>query len=393
MKRLLVLTSRFPYPLERGDKLRIYHQIKHLSEESEIYLFSISNREIEENERAELAAFCREVHVFRVRLGDIAWALLSGILSHRPFQVHYFYRRSIHEAIRAAAARIRPHAVLCQLLRMAPYAEGLGAPSGLDYMDAFSLGMKRRAELAPWWQRPLLRLERRRLLSYEKKIYAHFEAHAIISNQDREALPLANSASVAILPNGVDSSYFAPMAEIEPTFDLVYVGNMGYFPNVQAAKMLVKDILPKLVLPAPARLLLAGARPAHELLQMAAPPRVEFTGWVEDIRMSYASGKVFAAPLFAGSGQQNKILEAMCMGIPCVVTEIVNRAIGGTHGTHLLIANDLTSFVACIQQLLDDELLRKKIGQAGRVLVMEKYDWVQASRQLARWIPWDLGRQ
>ncbi|MDP5172199.1 MAG: glycosyltransferase [Bacteroidia bacterium] len=385
MKRLLVLTSRFPYPLERGDKLRVYHQMRELSQSMEIYLFSTTDREVKPEERAALEAFCKEVHIHHVKPFDIALALIKGIFSRLPFQVHYFFRRSFHRFLLQEHARIQPDVVFCQLLRMAEYAEGMDGRKALDYMDTFSLGMQRRIGQSARWKRPLLAWEYRRLQRYERDIFPRFDQHCIISAQDRDALPLGDTSGVVVIPNGVDANFFQPKPTIRSDQDLVYVGNLGYFPNVQASKILAREILPGLGKPQKL-LLLAGARPAAEVLQLGSDPAVSLTGWVEDIRDEYARGKVFAAPLFSGSGQQNKILEAMSMGLPCVVTDIVNKAIGGTHGQHLLLANSVPEFQEAIIQLLEEDGLRSRIGHAAREFVLATYDWKQVGDQLRRWL-------
>lgn len=386
MKKVVMLTSRFPYPLERGDKLRIYHHIRLLADRYDIYLFSLSDKPVSEKEEAHLKSFCKEVHIQYVRKGDILVELLKGIFSRLPFQVHYFLRSEIKQDFQSKIRAIKPDVVYCQLLRMAAYADELPFPKALDYMDTFSLGMKRRIQNSPWWQRPLLRIELARLINYEQRIFPLFNAHSIISKQDKEALPLDDSSTIITIPNGVDTEFFRPDPTVIPDSEIVFVGNMGYFPNVEAAKILAREILPGVKKVIPAGLLLAGARPATEVKLLEAEPDVSLTGWLDDIRDGYRSGKVFVAPLFAGSGQQNKILEAMSMGIPCVVTKIVNEAIGGTHGKNLFVAESIQEFIDLTIRLLQDEELRARMGAEARDFVRATFDWVSVGEQVIRFL-------
>ncbi len=384
MKRLLVLTSRFPYPLERGDKLRMYHQLRRLSAKWEVHLFAMSDQPVADADLDHLRSFCHEVHVFRLhRLGSVL-AMLGGLPGRDPFQVRYFWRRWVLRQMREKVREIQPDLVYCQLLRMAPYARALPVPRVLDYMDCFSAGMARRIPLEPWWLRPLLAIEQRRLRRYEALITPAFQSRCIISTRDREELPLPATVLVDVIPNGVDASFFVPPAAPKPDVQLVFVGNMGYFPNVQAAQVLALDLLPRL---APGtRLLLAGARPAPEVQRLASLPGVELTGWLDDIRQAYARGQVFVAPLFSGSGQQNKILEAMSMGMPCITTSLVNEGIGATPGTEIVVADSQEEWEAAIRWLLKDEEARKKIGAAARAFVLARYDWDQVAEQVHRWL-------
>lgn len=382
MKKVVILTSRFPYPLERGDKLRIYHHIRLLAARCEIYLFSLSDKPVADEDLAHLESMCQEVHVRYVKKGDILVSLLKGIISPLPFQTHYFLRESYKKEFAKKIKEISPDVVYCQLLRMAAYTEGLSFPTALDYMDTFSLGMERRIQNSPWWQRPLLAVERSRLVAFEKRIFSWFDAHSIISSQDQKALPLPATSGITIIPNGVDTDFFKPDQTVLPDQEMIFVGNMGYFPNVEAAKLLALEILPGVKKITSCTLLLAGARPSTEVKLLEAEQDVFLTGWLDDIRDGYRRGKVFVAPLFAGSGQQNKVLEAMSMGMPCIVTKIVNEAIGGTHGENLFVAESIEAFIELTARLLKDDSLRREIGEAARQYVEDTFDWISVGDQV-----------
>ncbi|MEM8887820.1 MAG: glycosyltransferase [Bacteroidota bacterium] len=380
--KLLILTSRFPYPIEKGDKLRIYHQLKYLAEKHEVHLISISDREIEEEHRQHLESICASIHIFPIGKGGILWSLLKGVFDAWPFQVHYFYRKSIHKKILKIAEELKPDRVYCQLIRMAPYVKGIDASKSLDYMDAFSLGMKRRAKYHSGLKRILFKWEASKLKSFESYIFSDFNSHSIISEQDREALSTPYKDQIQLIPNGVDIDFFQPKDK-ETEYELVFVGNMGYSPNIIAAKYLATQLLPKIQEDLPeTRLLLAGARPVKQVLDLAKIEGVSIGGWYEDIRDAYASGKVFVAPLFTGSGQQNKILEAMAMGIPCVSTTIVNKAIGAKAPQDILLGDDLESLAEhCLFLLKNPDHILIQSGYSRR-FVEENYAWPQSHKKL-----------
>jgi glycosyltransferase involved in cell wall biosynthesis len=150
---------------------------------------------------------------------------------------------------------------------------------------------------------------------------------------------------------------------------------MGYVPNVEGARYLVQEILPLLLRQFPAiKVLIAGARPTA-LVQSLASDNVTVTGWVEDIREAYASAKLFVAPLFLGSGQQNKILEAMAMKIPCVTSTLVNNAIGATPNEAIVLADDKVAFAKQITTLLQHPNHIDAISTAGLAYVQKHYSW------------------
>lgn len=297
-------------------------------------------------------------------------------------QVSYFLDRTIKRQVQYHIIQVQPDHVICQLIRAAPYVRALPFPKTLDYMDVFSEGMRQLA-LRHTWGGFLLRIEAARLAAYERTVYKDFDRHAMISRQDRDRLRLATADRVAVLPNGVDEGFSTYAVKSAPKYDLVFVGNLGYGPNIGAAGYLVDRILPVLRANGhPVRLLIAGARPSRRVRRLSRRPGVAVSGWLPDIREAYAAGHIFAAPLMSGLGLQNKILEAMAMGLPCVTTTLVNNAIGAVPGEEILVADDAESFAAAIGHLLRDETFRQRIAAAGRKFVLDRYAWEDQVRKL-----------
>jgi sugar transferase (PEP-CTERM/EpsH1 system associated) len=384
--KLLILASRFPYPLEKGDKLRLYHQIRGLAQHHELVLAALSARAPLPAHLEALRPYCSRIEVLPLPAWRLPLRLLGGLLSGLPAQVAYFFAPSLLPRLRQLIREEQPGGLYCQLIRMAPYAQAAGLPALLDYMDCFSAGTLRRAEQSGPLLRPLLRWEARRCGRYEAAVFPAFRVHTAISAQDRDSLPLPPAARsrVEIVSNGIDTRAFAPLPDAAaPPYAVVFVGNMGYFPNVAAARLLVREIMPLVWAQRPeARLLLAGARPAAAVRALARDARVHVSGWMPDIREAYGAGEVFAAPLFAGSGQQNKILEALAMARPCVTTPLVNEAIGAEPGRELLVAGSTGAFAEAIIALLGDPARRQALGAAGRAMAEARYGWEAACRQL-----------
>jgi polysaccharide biosynthesis protein PslH len=380
--KLLVLTSRFPYPLEKGDKLRIYHQLRELSAQHEVLLFCLSEQPVKPAHRAVLEALCQEVRVYQLGKPGLLWQLLRSLLSRLPVQATFFYRPRWHRALKSWVAAEQPDHAYVQLLRMAEYARDLPLPTTLDYMDCFSIGMERRSASSPPWLAWFFRLEARKLRRYERRLACLFTHHTIISAQDRAQLDLPADCEVHIIPNGIDTHFFQPQTAAPADHELVFIGNLGYAPNVEAARVLGREIMP--LLPTTYRLLLAGARPTAAVRQLAHSPRVTVFGWVEDIRDAYSRGRIFVAPLFTGSGQQNKILEAMAMGIPCITTPLVNNAIGAREGEEVLLASNPAEFARQIERLQADEALYVRLQTQARRLVETQFSWQEATQRLSQ---------
>jgi len=382
--RILVLLSRFPYPLERGDKLRAFHQLRILSREHEVLLCALHEESLKKEWLDEVRPFCKEIRTFPLNRFGQFLQLTNCALGHRPFQVGYFFVPAVKRELERLVADQRPDLIYCQLLRTAPYVEDIkGIPKVIDFQDAFAKGMERRLETDPWYLKPLLRSEMRRLSAYEPQVFAQFDAATIISEQDRDQLSFPGKEHVRIVRNGVETDRFSP-SDAPKTEDVLFAGNMGYPPNVEAGILLAHEVMPLVnkVLP-DARLMLAGARPTFQVRQLQND-RVTVTGWVDDMRECYAKAKVFVAPMLIGTGLQNKLLEAMAMRLPCITTPLANNALGAEAGREILIAETAEEFAAAILSLLNDPDRAAALAENGHRFIRERFGWEAQTEPLLR---------
>lgn len=380
---LAVILSRFPFPLEKGDKLRAYYQIKDLSKDFDIELICISDIKVSAENLKELDAFCKNIHVFQLNKIGMLWSLFTGLFSKKPFQVHYFYQRWIHQKINEIILKTKPQHIYCQLIRASEYVKNHHqCKKTLDYMDALSKGMERRMQSAKGARKELMKTESKRLTAYERSIFDYFEFHTIISKQDRQFILHPKQNTIQIIPNGVDQKFFEFDIQPSPPFDLVFTGNMSYPPNIEAALYIKNQLMPLLEKEIPTiQCLISGANPTNQLKKCDAP-NFNVSGWVEDIRDSYASARIFIAPMMLGTGLQNKLLEAMAMGLPCITTTLANNALKAIPNEQILIADQEIDFVIQIQRLINDSVYYQQIAEAGKAFVKENYQWSAINERL-----------
>lgn len=384
--RIAYVTSRFPFPVEKGDKLRAFHQIRMLSQHHEVHLVAISHKAISKEALDAMKPYCRTVRVFRIREWLLPVQIITGWLEGLPLQVSYFLDRTIKRKVQYHIIHIEPDHVICQLIRAAGYVRALPFQKTLDYMDVFSEGMHQLA-LKHRYFKFLFEMEAKRLAAYERTIYKDFDHHLIISIQDRDRLRLPSKEHIAVIPNGVDADYWKNTNKITPTYDIVFVGNLGYGPNKSTATFIVTKIIPELRRrKRNVKVLIAGARPGSEVLALNKFNGVTVKGWVPDIREAYRDGRIFVAPMFSGLGLQNKILEAMSMRLPCVTSSMVNNAIGATPGKHIIVADTPLEIADSIEFLLDHPDHYEAIASAGRAFVMEHFNWEDQGVKLEKLI-------
>lgn len=380
--KLLVVLSRFPYPLEKGDKLRAYHQIRCLAEHHDIYLAAMHDKPVSDDALNQLKPFCKEIFLLENNDMKRCWNMGRSFFKGLPIQCGLFYTKANVHRIQRIVDEVRPDHIYCQLFRMADYVKDLPVPKTLDYQDVFSKGMARRAENANGLIKWFFNMEHRRVARYEAAIFDCFDHKTIITTVDRDLIPHPRREEIVVVPNGVEFDKYSYHGE-EKEFDLIFSGNMGYAPNVDAAEYLVREILPQLLKKFPdLRLVLCGTAPALRV-QALESDHVVVTGWVDSMAEWYAKSRIFIAPMRMGTGLQNKLLEAMSMHLPCITSPLAARPLVEAE-QHQAVAScgGTSEFVEEIERLLTDENHYRQLSDAGYQYVHQYYDWGNAVRIL-----------
>lgn len=376
--RILVILSRVPWPLEKGDKLRAYHLMREWSKHHKIYLFCLSDNSVHPIAESKLNEICERVVIHRLPKLQLLLRLFIGLFNKLPFQVNYFYSKKAKRSFDKFLDQVIPEHIFCQLARTAEYTLNYSViTKSLDYMDAFSTGMLRMSEKAKWPLSAVMRVEYNRLKNYEDQIQSSFNSRFIISKQDRAQLNYVENLEV--VPNGIDPIFLQKHEEIDKKYDILFTGNMSYRPNVESAKWLVNEIMPIVWRGNPDVIIcLCGANPSNQVRSLASK-KVQVTGWVDDIFLVYQTSKVFIAPMIVNTGLQNKLLEAMACQVPSITTTLANNALGASDKKEILIADSSVELAKCISQLLEDTTLARALGQNGYDYVTENFSWSRAA--------------
>ncbi len=373
--KLTILTSRFPYPLEKGDKLRIYNHIKQLSKKHQITLIALNFTSVTNEQLNELKKYCNEIHTFKINLFNQLINLLRSIVSKTPFQVGLFYQPSIKNKIHTIIHTSKPDAIYCHLIRMSEYVKEITTvPKTLDYMDIFSVGMKRRAEHSHFLTKVAALIEYRRLLNYEHDIFEYFEQKVIISEQDKELIPHPNKNKIHVIENGVDTDLFKPIAA-QKKYDLLFTGNMSYPPNIESAIYAATKILPEVHKINPATtLLIAGVSPSAAVRKLQSE-KIDVVDKFENIRDAFAMSRINLAPMLTSIGLQNKILQAMAMKIPNICSSLANNAVKAKNESSIIEANTPEEYAQKIVELLKDTPKAEQLANNAFQLITERFSW------------------
>ncbi|MCW3101580.1 MAG: glycosyltransferase [Bacteroidetes bacterium] len=380
--KILVILSRVPYPLEKGDKLRAFNQVKELSKKHQVILFALNDTTLDEHAKEELKKYCVAYSIMPLPRSTVIKNLARSFFSGMPMQVGYFYFQKAQRKIDELVRKHNPDHIYCQLIRTAEYAKPYpNIPKTLDYMDVFSKGIERRLKTDPFYMKPVLSMEYRRLLKYERKVFSMFNNKTIISAQDRDLIPHPDRLQIKVIPNGVDTGFFKPLAR-KKEFELLFNGNMNYPPNVESVEYLVEKVMPYVWSKLPAtRLLISGASPNARVMELGSE-RVVISGWVDDVRENYSKSKILVAPMQISIGLQNKLLEAMAMQLPCVTSALANNALGAKHNEQIMVADQPEQYARHIIELLQNEAKAKQIAMNGYRFAVDNFNWQSTTAAL-----------
>ena len=381
-KKIIFLTSRFPYPLDKGDKLRAFHQIKGISKRHNIYLISINTESKVKYEHINiLKKYCEEVFVLDTNKFSVIINLLKSFIKSEPLQTGYFYSLKNQKKVNEIIKKIRPDWIYSQLIRTSKYTQNF-ENNFIDYMDAMSIGIKRRINNFPIILKPFVRREFFITKRYESEIFNKFRKHSIITKNDQNYIDNTSRKKINIIPNGVDTKYFFPINKNKIRYDIIFIGNMSYPPNIEAAIFLCKKIKPLIDKEYKfCKILIGGTNPTKKIKNLENE-HIHVSGRVEDVRKLYSIGKIFVAPMFIGSGLQNKLLEAMAMGIPCITTELANKALGANKH-QITIAETEREFARLCIRILENKSLYDSFSDEGLKFIKKTYDWKKINNKLS----------
>lgn len=382
--KILVVLPRFPYPLEKGDKLRAYHQIRCLAKNNDVSLFCVSHKAVANKDIEQLKPYCSSIKVVTPSPIAVFFSILRAFFSVDSLQVGgYWNTKKIRMEYLRFERKQHPDVLYCQMVRTMEWVKRSKVPKVLDFQDCLSKNVERRMYKAKGLKRRMLHYEFKMLRSCEYDAFSIYDAFTIISHPDKDAVPHRRNDEIVVLPNGVDITHFYPRT-CEKQYDVLFCGNMHYPPNIDAALFLAKEVMPLVWKVRPdITLMLAGANPVSVVRNLQSD-KVEVTGWVEDMSDCYAKSKLFVAPMQIGTGLQNKLLEAMAMKMPCVTSKLANGALGAEDGNQVMIANTPQEYAECILQLLEYTDKSDKLAQNGYDYVLNKYTWDTYNTELQR---------
>jgi len=381
---ILYLCHRIPYPPNKGDKIRSFHQLQHLSRNHRLHVACLIDAEEDRAHVAALRPYCASLDaVWRGGVGAnlrAARALFGkGSLSVAAFHSPDLERR-IERILRSEAIDV----AIVFSSQMGQYAPPqAGVPTVVDYIDVDSEKWRVYAERKPWPLSWLYRIEADRLQRYEWELArTHDESVFVAENEADVFRRSAAGVRARAIPNGVDLEYFTrpaggpERAKSAGDHAIVFVGMMDYFPNIDAVSYFAEEIFPLVLEETPAALFrIVGRNPGKRVRDLARRRNVEVVGSVPDVRPYLADAAVSVAPFRIARGLQNKVLEAMAMEVPVVGTKIALQGIEDGPDDGVRVEDNPVAFAHAVTAFLRDPGARREAGRRGRKFVERHHRW------------------
>ena len=376
--KILYVCHRFPFPPKRGGKIRPFNMIKHLSRKHEVDVASLARSEAEAEEGQGLAAYCNSYEMEIIEPSIQALRMVARLPTSTPSSMGFFYSGRLAHKINEVLRAHRYDLIFVHCSSVAQYVSGVrGIPKVLDFGDMDSQKWLDYGRFKPFPFSLGYRLEGMKLMREEKRLAARFD---LCTTTTRAELETLNSYQCGVdidwFPNGVDGEYFSPSAEPYDPSTISFVGRMDYYPNQECMFDFCAKVLPLLQQRrSQIKLKIIGADPSPAVCRLGELPGVAVTGSVPDVRPHVRGSALMVAPLNIARGTQNKILEAMAMGVPVVTSRLGANGVDAVAGEHLLVAGSDAEYAETILRILDHLPERQRLAHAGRQRMLTHHNW------------------
>jgi len=384
MDSLLFLAHRLPFPPNKGDKVRSFHFLRHLAGRYRLFLGAFVDDPADWEHIESVRALCAGMHVEALAPWTKRARGVAGLLTGEAMTLPCFRSASLNEWVKEIAERERITRAFAFSSPMAQYALDLPQMrSFVDFVDMDSAKWGEYARRRPWPISAFYQREATRLFSCERDIAMRAEASIFVTRGEADlfcaAAPECAKRVVAIR-NGVDSDYFSPAHDFASPFPaderpIVFTGAMNYWPNVDAVLWFAREVLPEIrKRDESTRFYVVGMNPDSAVRELASDPSVVVTGRVGDVRPYLKHARVVVAPLRVARGIQNKVLEAMAMAKPVVVTMSTAAALCAQRGVEVEVASEAPEFAQKVLALMDPERA-SRMGTLARNRVLDDCAW------------------
>ncbi len=384
--KILYLCHRFPFPPKRGGKIRPFNMIRHLTASGhEVTVGSLVRSDAEAAEGAGIAPHCRAFEMGAVREPLQFARMIARLPLTTPSSMGYFYSPQLARRVRELLAQQAWDLIFVHCSSVAQYVEHVrGVPKILDFGDMDSQKWIEYADYKPFPLSLGYRYEGAKMLAAEKRLARRFDLCTATTRAEWQTLEdYRTGAATDWFPNGVDADFFCPTDGAYDADTISFIGRMDYYPNQECMARFCDQVWPLLRARRPSmKLLIVGADPSPAMRQLGERPGVTVTGSVPDVRPYIRGSALMVAPLAIARGTQNKILEAMAMGVPVVTSTVAAGGVDAQDREHFVVADTPQQITDAILAITGDATERRRLALAGRERMLSHHAWPRSMQRL-----------
>ncbi|WP_116364736.1 TIGR03087 family PEP-CTERM/XrtA system glycosyltransferase [Parahaliea mediterranea] len=393
---LLLLCHRIPYPPNKGDKIRSFHLLRYLSERFDVHLGAFVDDADDWQHADALSRLCRSCRLLPRPKVPAPLRLARCVAQSEPLTLPLYHQPAMQDWV---ADTVRAEGIDIAVVFSGAMGQYLldGRFDDLrrvvDFVDVDSDKWRQYAQGKPWPLSWLYRREAATLAAFEQRLHRRCQASLFVSAAEAALFRrqvVEHPERVDHVNNGVDHEFFSPDHAFASPFAagetaLVFTGAMDYWPNIDAVSWFAREVLPPLRQRfADLRFYIVGSKPASAVQKLAALPGVVVTGRVADVRPYLQHSLAAVAPLRVARGVQNKVLEAMAMARPVLVSSAGLEGITAQDAREVLLAESADDYSRHLTAVIEGR--HAGLGAAARARVRNDYSWDTAFLRLAQWM-------
>ena len=402
---LLFLCHRMPYPPNKGDKITTFNLMKYLSERFELYLGSFIDDEFDNQYVNDVKAYCKDVKFIDITQRRHVVSGIKSLFIREPVStVHYRsneLQRWVHDTIEKYSINYL-FVYSSGMSQFVDFPEYTSKKRVLDMADVDSDKWRQYCENKPFYSKVIYAREYKLLKALEQRVLRDFDAVTLITDEERDLFrsisPKAFSEKIITLSNGVDTDYFDPSASFDytdrPAVDgpsICFTGAMDYWANEDAVVWFCEKVWPQIKEKCPElTFYIVGGKPSDNVKKLSLNSGVVVTGRVVDVRPFVMHSALAIATLRIARGVQNKVLEAMSMAKPVVMTSMAQEGIGLPLSQQPLVLDNEEEMASCILNLINNSEQLQTIGNQNRDWIIKRYSWNGALSPLDQLYPREI---
>lgn len=371
-KKVLMITSRIPYPPIGGYKLKNYNLLKILSKHYDVHLVTITEEFTDDETYKFLSENTHSYKVFRKTKLNFVMSSLNTFLNKEPLQVNYYYFDDVQKYINSIIYDM--DCVISTLIRTTKYVFKSSKPKIFDMADSLGQNYKKSLpNVKSFFWKNVYKFEIDRLISYEKEAIRYFDKTFLFNKEEINYFNMPDK--IDFIPHGVNEELLVYDKYNESYKNCIaFFGKMDYQPNIDAVIWFIENVIDKLN--KEIKFIIVGSTPTKRIIDFQKKfANIEVTGFLNDPYEILKSCLCIVAPMQTGAGIQNKILETMALGTINIISTLAASPILADNTKDYIVLDDPKEIASKVNSIYLNSLEYEKYKINSKLFIKNNFTW------------------